>query len=161
MLTFDQLFEFVKVHCRSGSPLSDPHATPKAIIIEPADLINVTRALHNHESTYFDMLSCITAIDNGAEASTMEVAYNLYSIPFNHHLALRVKLQREDPTIESVSAIWKTADWHEREAYDMFGIVFRNHPDLRRILMPADWDGFPLRKDYKNVEAYRGIKFDY
>jgi NADH-quinone oxidoreductase subunit C len=91
----------------------------------------------------------------------MEIAYNLYSIPFNQHLMLKVKLQREKPEIDSISHIWKTADWHEREIFDMYGIVFKNHPDLRRILMPADWVGHPLRKDYRHQEYYRNIKVDY
>ena len=160
MLTFDQLFELVKSRCVAGVT-ADTHSTPQAIRVDSSDLIKVCRELHQNSSTYFDMLSCVTAIDNGHEAGTMEVAYNLYSIPFHHHLALRVTLQREDPHIESVTSIWKTANWHEREAYDMFGIIFKNHPDLRRILMPADWEGFPLRKDYKNAESYRGITFDY
>ena len=107
------------------------------------------------------MLSCVTAIDNGPEAKTMEVVYNLYSVPFNHHLAFKVTLPRENPEVDTVSHIWKTADWHEREAFDMFGIKFTNHPDLRRILMPADWEGHPLRKDYKQQEYYRDIKLDY
>ena len=121
------------------------------------------------------MLSCITGIDNGPEAGTMEIAYNLYSIPFNHHLMLKVILQRDKPEIDSISSIWKTADWLEREVFDMYGIVFKNHPDLRtmfksepkdhpdlrRILMPADWTGHPLRKDYKHQEYYRNIKVEY
>jgi NADH-quinone oxidoreductase subunit C len=107
------------------------------------------------------MLSCVTGIDNGTDAGTMEVVYNLYSIPYNHHLMIRVVLPRQKPEIESVSSIWKTADWHEREIFDMYGIHFLNHPDLRRILMPADWEGHPLRKDYKHQEYYRDIKVEY
>lgn len=161
MLSFEQLFDFVKPLCTTSEPVADLNATPKAIKIAAEDLLSVCDALHKSESTYFDMLSCVTAIDNGPDAATMEVVYNLYSIPFDHHLALRVTLQREDPNVASVSSIWKTANWHEREAYDMFGIIFNNHPDLRRILMPADWEGFPLRKDYKHQEYYRNIKLDY
>ena len=117
--------------------------------------------LKNHPQLYFDSLSCLTAIDNGAQAGSMEVIYQLYSIPFHHSLSAKVILPREHPTIDSVESIWKTANWHEREAYDMFGISFNNHPDLRRILMPADWEGFPLRKDYQTQETYRNIKVDY
>jgi NADH-quinone oxidoreductase subunit C len=117
--------------------------------------------LYTDPTTYFDMLSCVTGLDNGAEAATMEVAYNLYSIPFNHHLMIKVVLPRDKPEIESVSSIWKTANWHEREIFDMYGIHFKNHPDLRRILMPADWEGHPLKKDYKQQEYYRDIKVEY
>lgn len=142
-------------------PVVDELCTPKAINISPADLLAVMEALYRDPTTYFDMLSCVTGMDNGAEAATMEVAYNLYSIPFNHHLMIKVVLPRDKPEIESVSSIWKTANWQEREIFDMYGIYFKNHPDLRRILMPADWEGHPLRKDYKQQEYYRDIKVEY
>ncbi|HEY0742275.1 MAG TPA: NADH-quinone oxidoreductase subunit C [Chryseosolibacter sp.] len=161
MLAFEELFQLVKQHCANGEPTVDESSTPKAIRLSVADLVNVCHQLQRDEKTFFDMLSCVTAIDNGPEAKTMEVVYNLYSIPFNHHVALKVSLPRENPEIATVSHIWKTADWHEREAFDMFGIKFTNHPDLRRILMPADWEGHPLRKDYKQQEYYRDIKLDY
>jgi NADH-quinone oxidoreductase subunit C len=138
-----------------------PNSTPFGVIIKNEVLLSMCEQLHKNPATYFDMLSCITGIDNGVEAGTMEVIYHLYSIPFNQSLALKVILLRENPEVESVNAIWKTANWLEREVYDMFGIVFKNHPDLRRILMPADWKGFPLRKDYKHEEYYRGMKIEY
>lgn len=139
----------------------DEKSSPKAILIAAQDLIKVCTELHQDPETYFDMLSCVTGIDNGVQANTMEVVYNLYSIPFNTHLMLKVVLPRENPVIDSVISIWRTADWHEREAFDMFGIKFTGHPDLRRILMPADWEGFPLRKDYVHQEYYRDIKVKY
>ena len=88
----------------------------------------------------------------------MEVVYSLYSIPFDQSLALKVVLNRQSPEVETISSIWKSANWLEREIFDMYGIQFKNHPDLRRILMPADWEGFPLRKDYQEQETYRNIK---
>lgn len=161
MLTFEELCTIVQKHCHNGETIQDVASTPKAVQIQAADLLNVCRALYEEPSTYFDTLSCLTGIDNGVEASTMEVVYNLYSIPFNHHLMIKVVLSREKPEVDSVCSIWKTADWHEREAFDMYGIIFRNHPDLRRILMPADWQGYPLKKDYKHQESYRDIKVEY
>jgi len=74
---------------------------------------------------------------------------------------LKVVLPRENPEVDSVSQVWRTADWHEREAFDMFGIKFNGHPDLRRLLLPADWEGHPLRKDYKHQEYYRDVKVEY
>jgi NADH-quinone oxidoreductase subunit C len=138
-----------------------PNSTPFGVILKPEVLLSVCEQVHKNPATYFDMLSCVTGIDNGVEAGTMEVIYHLYSIPFNQSLALKVILSRENPEAESVNSIWKSANWLEREVYDMFGINFKNHPDLRRILMPADWKGFPLRKDYKHEEYYRGVKIDY
>ncbi|HYG17908.1 MAG TPA: NADH-quinone oxidoreductase subunit C [Ohtaekwangia sp.] len=139
----------------------DLNARPNAVLLSPDDLIPVCETLYRNPATYFDMLSCITGIDNGPAAGTMEVAYNLYSIPFDLHLMIKVILPREAAAVESVSHIWKSADWLEREVFDMYGIHFKNHPDLRRILMPADWEGHPLRKDYKHQEYYRDIKVEY
>jgi NADH-quinone oxidoreductase subunit C len=161
MLTFEELHTFVQKHCSHGDALQDVTATPKALKIPAQDLVNVCSALHLDPSTYFDMLSCLTGLDNGPQANTMEVAYNLYSIPFDNHLMIKVLLPRETPEVDSVVSVWKTADWHERELYDMFGVMVKGHPDLRRILMPADWQGHPLRKDYKHQEYYRDIKIDY
>jgi NADH-quinone oxidoreductase subunit C len=78
-----------------------------------------------------------------------------------HHCALRVYVPLDDLHIPSVSRIWRTADWHEREGYDMFGILFDGHPDMRRILLPTDWEGHPLRKDYKTPDYYNGMKVPY
>lgn len=138
-----------------------PNSTPFGVIIPKEYLVATCETLHQNPSCYFDMLSCITGVDNGLEAATMEIIYHLYSIPFQQSLALKVIVSRETPEVESVSSIWKSANWLEREVYDMFGMVFKNHPDMRRILMPADWKGFPLRKDYKHEEYYRGVKIDY
>jgi NADH-quinone oxidoreductase subunit C len=141
-----------------NKPVWVEHATPPMLLIHSDDLVLIARTLQQNSETYFDQLACVTAIDNGPEANTMEVVYNLYSIPFNKSLALKVLLNRQNPEAESLSFLWKSANWLEREAFDMYGIIFQNHPDLRRILMPADWDGFPLRKDYKEQETYRNIK---
>ncbi len=156
----EQFLPVISPLCTSP-PAIDLSCTPKAIRIIPEDLLAVMDMLYRNSTTYFDMLACVTGIDNGAEAATMEIAYNLYSIPFNHHLMIKVVVPRDNPQVESVSAIWKTANWQEREIFDMYGIHFRNHPDLRRILMPADWQGHPLRKDYKHQEYYRDIKVEY
>lgn len=159
MLDFQQLVEIIK---KITDDLHvDEKASPKAIIIPSSEIKKVCQELYQNPSTYFDMLSCLTGIDNGPEANTMEVVYNLYSIPFNHHLMLKVILPRENPITDSVSEIWRTANWHEREAFDMYGIKFNGHPDLRRILLPADWEGHPLKKDYKHQEYYRDVKVEY
>ncbi|MBX2915867.1 MAG: NADH-quinone oxidoreductase subunit C [Cyclobacteriaceae bacterium] len=136
------------------------NAIPLTLVIDAATLTQVCERLHKNPEAYFDMLTCITGVDNGTEANTMEVIYHLYSIPFHQSLMLKVIVPRENPEVETLTTIWKSANWLEREVFDMFGIVFKNHPDLRRILMPADWDGNPLRKDYKHEETYRGIKID-
>ena len=121
--------------------------------------------LRDDERFFFDQLSCLTALDNGPVKNSMEVICHLYSIPFHTFFVLKVETGRgtetELPKVPSIAEVWRTADWHEREAYDLFGIEFTGHPDLRRILLPADWVGFPLRKDYTEQEYYHGIKVAY
>jgi NADH-quinone oxidoreductase subunit C len=159
MLDFQQFVEIVKKV--TNDIRTDEKATPKAIVVSASEIKKVCAELYQNPSTYFDMLSCLTGIDNGVEANTIEVVYNLYSIPFNHHLMLKVILPRENPVIDSVVELWGTANWHERETAEMFGINFSGHPDLRRLLLPADWEGNPLRKDYQHQELYRNVKVKY
>lgn len=155
-MEFDKIVEFIQSIARSEVKV-DTNSTPRGVLIDGNDLLSISSQLHQHSSIYFDMLSCITGIDNGPEAKTMEVVYHLYSISCNVSFALKVILPRENPEVDSLCSIWKSANWLEREVYDMFGIQFKNHPDLRRILMPNDWKGYPLRKDYEHEEKYRGI----
>jgi NADH-quinone oxidoreductase subunit C len=133
-------------------------STPVCLLCPSESIISIARCLQQNPLCYFDQLTCVTGIDNGPQANTMEVIYHLYSIPFNQSLAVKVVLDRANPVVESVVAVWQSANWLEREVFDMYGIHFNTHPDLRRILMPADWQGFPLRKDYKEQETYRGIE---
>lgn len=99
----------------------------------------------------FNMLADLTAVDYPQREKRFEVIYQLYSFPRNERLRLKVPLG-ETESIESVVPVWSTADWLEREAYDMFGIRFEHHPDLRRILLPEEWQGYPLRKDYSILQ---------
>ena len=130
------------------------------------DIERVCNFLLTDSQLFFDSLSCITAFDNGPEKGTMEVIYNLYSIPFDYKIALKIEIPRNTvsesiPKVPTVSNVWHSANWAEREAYDLFGIEFEGHPDLRRILMPSDWEGYPLRKDYQQQEIYHGITVKY
>ena len=114
--------------------------------IAASDLRGVAKFCDDELS--FDYLIDVTSIDNFGEESRFEIVYHLYSMPHGVHLRLKLKVPEETGVVDTVSDIWPTANWHEREAYDMMGIKFKGHPDLRRILM---WDGypyFPLRKDF-------------
>jgi NADH-quinone oxidoreductase subunit C len=105
----------------------------------------------------FDMLADLTGADRGPEEDPrFEVNYHLFSTKHFSRIRLKVLLSEDDATVETVTDIWKTADWHERETFDMFGVVFDGHPDLRRILMPSDFDGYALRKDFplRGYEPY-------
>lgn len=147
--------------------VENPDKIQPYLQIDKSTLPAICDFLYKDSRFYFDFLNCITAIDNGVEANTMELWYHLTSIPFEKSFIMKVLIDRTPekdqdlPCVPSVSSIWKTADWHEREAYDLLGIRFLNHPDLRRILLPADWVGHPLRKDYEEQEKYHGIKVKY
>ena len=120
-----------------------------ALRVPREGLVRICRGLKHDPETRFDYLADLCGVDYlGRRAVRFQVVYNLYSIPKNHRLRLKVDVDGEDPWVESVTGVWKAANWHERELYDMFGIEVRGHPDLRRILMPDDWEGHPLRKDY-------------
>lgn len=132
------------------------------LTVQPSDLVRLCQFLRDDERLFFDQLACLTAIDNGSQADTMDVFYNLTSIPYEHDLMLRVTISRQTasgelPVLPSLVHLWRTADWHEREAFDLVGIQFTNHPDLRRILLPSDWIGHPLRTDYVESDSYHGI----
>jgi NADH-quinone oxidoreductase subunit C len=118
-----------------------------SVLVERARIVEVCIALRDDRETPFNYLSDLTCVHYPDDRSTpFEVVYNLYSISKNERVRLRVATN--DAGVDSVTGVWPSADWLEREVYDLFGIVFHNHPDLRRILLPPDWDGHPLRKDY-------------
>ena len=136
-----------------------------ALIINPDQIAEVCLELRDNELTYFDFLSCLTGVDFGVEENKFAVVYHLASIPFKTQLTLKVikdhyRSSSVLPSFKSVSAVWKTAEWHEREAFDLLGLFFDGNPDLRRILLPDDWEGYPLRKDYVAAEEYKGIKIN-
>jgi NADH-quinone oxidoreductase subunit C len=134
-----------------------------ALLIVPEKIADVCLELRDNPSTYFDFLANLSGVDYGVEDGKFGVVYHLTSIPYQTQLTLKVikasgRDEDELPSFPSIVSVYKAADWHEREAYDMVGIFFEGHPDLRRILLPDDWEGFPLRKDYEEAEYYKGIK---
>ncbi|MGG2934063.1 NADH-quinone oxidoreductase subunit C [Bacillus pacificus] len=120
------------------------------LVVEPSKYYEVMELLRSHEELAFDYMSELHATDF---VTHMEVYVHLFSYGKKQSVAVKVKLDREAPQVESVTAIWKGADWPEREAYDLLGIVFKGHPNLSRILMPDDWIGHPLRKDYEPYDV--------
>lgn len=160
-MDFSKIKQTIEESFPSAITGEDLTASPKALIVEKESIKHVCQFLHEQEGLYFDSLSCLSGVDNGPEKGTMEVIYNVYSIPYDHHLMLKVEIERDSPSVPSVESIWKTANWHEREAFDLLGIKFNGHPDLRRILLPNDWEGHPLRKDYQEQEKYHGMTVTY
>ncbi|MDI6782672.1 MAG: NADH-quinone oxidoreductase subunit C [bacterium] len=127
----------------------------QAIIVPANSIYAVCVYLQETSDLVFDSLLCLSGVDRG---ENLEVVYHLYSMIHGHKVTLKAQTPRTDPKVPTVSTLWRTADWHEREAYDLFGIVFLGHPDLRRILMPEDWNGYPLRKDYTREGMVKLVK---
>lgn len=118
------------------------------MFVSKSELLSIAQQLRDSKETLFDFLFCETAVDR---IPNLEVVYHLTSTTYHHDLVLKVVLEdRENPEVPSVYPLWKAADLYENEIYDMFGIRFSNHPDLRRIMLGDEWPGFPLRKDYKD-----------
>lgn len=110
-------------------------------------LLEICGALRDEAPFRLEYCSFVTAVDRPAEGS-IEVVYHLFSMTARHELLLKVRVPRDAPRVPSVARLWSGANWHERETYDLFGVDFEGHPDLRRIMMTEDWAGHPLRKDY-------------
>ncbi len=131
-----------------GSTLDEvEHRGELTVEIAAARLLEVARFLQGTPLA-FVMLSDVTCADYPDAPGRFRLAYQLFSLESGSRLRLRVWAGADDPRVDTVTSVWPTANWHEREVYDMFGVRFDGHPDLTRILMPLDWDGHPLRRDY-------------
>ena len=124
------------------------------LFIRPLSLVRACEFLRDAPDCRFNYLSDVTALDHYPNEPRFEVVYHLYSIETNQILRLKVRLPADDPRVNSVVPVWPGANAFEREVYDLFGVHFEGHPDLRRIVMPEEWEGYPLRKDYP-TEGYR------
>jgi NADH-quinone oxidoreductase subunit C len=129
------------------------------IKIAAAKVLDIAGFLHDDSDLQFDFLMCLSGVDYGK--NVLGVVYHLFSMKKRHKITLKVEVPTDKAEVPSVVSIWSSANWHEREAYDMFGVVFTGHPDIRRILLPEDWEGHPLRKDFKVPEFYQGMKVPY
>ncbi len=145
------------------------------VVVEPGDLFEVMKCLRDDPQLLFDILSCISGVDylepdpkkapKAGFEPHLEVVYHLQSFRHRHRFVVKLLLPRwqhdkpgELPEVPSVTSLWGAADWHEREVYDLSGVWFTGHPDLRRILLAEDWVGHPLRKDYEFPLEYHGIR---
>lgn len=125
-----------------------------SVIVKKDKIKEILKYLKEQQG--FNHLQDLCGVDYYPEKPRFEVVYNLFSICRRLHIRIRAKIDEENPEIDSITELWSGANWHERECYDMFGIKFNGHPELRRILMPEDWNGHPLRKDY----PLRGVAED-
>jgi NADH-quinone oxidoreductase subunit C len=124
------------------------------VVVPEQRLVRVAEYLASEPSLRFTFLSDLTTVDRFPMEPRFELNYHLLSIERSLRLRLRVRVPGAQPEVPTVTGVWPTANWHERESFDLFGIRFHGHPDLRRILMPEEWEGHPLRKDYP-VEGFR------
>jgi NADH-quinone oxidoreductase subunit C len=128
------------------------YAGQVSVLLKKELIKDVCLFLRDEPSLKMDHLADLTAVDfsryPGDAGPRFEVVYNMFSISHRHRIRLKVRVPEDDPQVDSVASVWQTANWHERETYDLMGIIFNGHPDLRRILLPEDWEGHPLRKEY-------------
>jgi len=159
-MTAAEIYE--KIKAKFGDAVSELNAEnidPFVVVTQADRLPELAAFLRDDSDLNFASLMCLSGVDDG---TTLGVVYNLCSMGKKHRFTIKVQgLEREAPRVPTVQDIWPTANWHEREAYDMFGITFEGHPDLRRILCPDDWEGWPLRKDYTVQEFWHGIRVPY
>ena len=132
----------------------EPEAGHPSIVVEPEVWHAVAECLKSDPALAFDYLRIVSGVDY---VEWMEAVYHLFSYQHEHDAVIKVKLDRDKPAIASVMDLWPAADWHERETYDLLGIIFEGREGLTRILCPDDWVGHPLRKDYKQPDEYHGI----
>ena len=144
------------------------------LVIAAPFLTEICFFLRDTEGLYFDYLNCLSGVDQGASENRFVVVYHLYSMTEELSIVLKCFAFRQAepkekeevtdvyvPLLPSVSSVWRSAEWHEREVFDLIGIHFIGHQDLRRMFLPEDWQGHPLRKDYQAQEDYHGIKVAY
>src|SRR4030066_481854 len=128
------------------------------VVIKKEKLVEICKFLRDDSDLKFDHLADVSGVDFLERLPSFDISYHMYSIPKNHRLRIKIKVN-ENEAIPTVTPVWSTANWHEREIFDMFGLKFDGHPDLRRILMADDWVGHPLRKDYPL--GYEEVQFTF
>ena len=151
-MTFDDIVKFIQLKAADITSIIEQR---EAILVSPDNWNEVSMLLKNESDLDFNYLMCISSYDKG-DGKIYGVAYNLFSTSKNHYLEVRVEAE-DGISIPSVVNLWQTANWHEREAYDMMGIHFEGHPNLKRILLSDDWEGHPLRKNFKEPDYYHGM----
>ncbi|MBI2081957.1 MAG: NADH-quinone oxidoreductase subunit C [Deltaproteobacteria bacterium] len=156
---YRELIKHSQIEWVEGAKLPVTSATSgdPFLVVPAAKILEIAKVLKTREEFSFDCLSSLTAVDRFAN-QRFEVVYHLFSYKHRHNVTLKIYLERGDTAhLSTVESLWGCANWFEREVYDLFGIKFDQHSDLRRIMLPDDWVGHPLRKDYKEQEDYHGI----
>jgi NADH-quinone oxidoreductase subunit C len=147
-----------RLRARFGDAIGDLTGSGRDawVLVPPAAIADVARFCKTDPQLAFDCLSNLSGVDY-PKRNVIQVVYHLYSYRHRHAFVLKVDAPRDNPVVVTVAGVWSHADWEEREAFDLLGVTFEGHPDLRRLLMPEDWPGHPLRKDFVEPEEYHGI----
>lgn len=157
MKSTEEIFEILKQHFdEEHITLGGGEVGEQWITISSSVLVDAAKFLRDDDRTQLDVLMCLSGVHYQKEEE-LGVTYHTCSTELGHKLTFKVRVPESKSNIPSLESVWKTADWHEREAYDMFGMTFDNHPNHTRILCPVDWEGHPLRKDYVQQDFYQGI----
>ena len=174
-MTGSDIIAVLETECGSRVKDKKTDALDPFVIVEPGNLVDVCRYMRDDPSLKFELLNCISGVDylepdpkkapKAGYEPHLEVVYHFQSFTYRHRFTLKIVLPRwqdnkvgQLPEVPSITGLWAAADWHEREVYDLTGIWFNGHPDLRRILLSEDWIGYPLRKDYEFPLEYHGIR---
>ena len=155
-MTAKEIFERVNELCPGAAADLDEECLDPFFKVNAANLKDVCLALRDDGALRFSVLSDLTAVDLPTE-NVIEVVYHLYSYEPPQQIVIKADVDRDEARIATVEDVWKVANWFEREVFDLFGVLFEGHSDLRRILLPEDWVGYPLRKDFVEQEEYDGI----
>ena len=151
-----EVYKKLQDQCGNGVTSFEAEALDPFVVIKPDAHVEACQFLHDGADLAFDCLSNMSGVDYFKE-DKIQVVLHLYSYAHRHKIVVKVDVPREDPSMPSVERVWRAANWLEREIYDLLGVVFSGHPDMRRLLMPEDWIGHPLRKDFVEPEEYHGI----
>jgi len=155
-MTASEIYERLKAHFGERVISLAQDAKDPWILVDPAAIAEIGRFLHDDPELRCDALSNQSGVDYKAQG-WIEVVYHLYSYAHRHYVILKVRTPRDAAELPTVEGVWKAANWLEREIYDLLGVNFVGHSDLRRLLLPEDWIGYPLRKDFVEPEQYHGI----
>ena len=153
-MSFDEIQKKLAEKYEGSVPTTDRAGDP-FLTVPAAKIAEILAFCRGDAELAFDCLSNLTGVD--APPDDLEVVYHLFSYSKRHSLTLKVRVPKSNAKVPTVEGIYPTANWQEREAYDLLGVIFEGHSDLRRIMLPDDWIGYPLRKDYKEEEEYRGM----
>ncbi len=151
-----EIFEKLKEKFGDDIIRLDESVKDPFVVVNPQKWLEIAKYLHDDPDLYFDFLMSIAGVDYPDE-NLIRVVYHLWSYKHRHMLVVKVELNRENPVVDSIDSIWANANWLERETYDLFGVVFKGSRNLKRLLMPEDWEGHPMRKDYEEPKEYHGI----